>query len=121
VTGNRPYVVALAVLAVLLGIMLLRPFERLNVASDRVDQLEAERAELSSEVAQLEERRAALQRPEEIELLARSELGLVQPGEVPFVVVTPEPAPAPSGGEPAPADDRPWYAELWDALSRPFR
>jgi cell division protein FtsB len=120
VTGNRPYLAALGVLVVMLGVMLLRPFDRLDVASDRVEELEAQRAELSSEVAQLEQRREDLQRPEEIELLARSELGLVQPGEVPFVVVTPDPEPAPTG-EVAPVDDRPWYAELWETITRPFR
>jgi cell division protein FtsB len=118
VSVNRRYQLALAVLVVLLGVMLLGPFKSLTAASDRVAELERRRAELSAEVAALEQRRADLDRPEEIELLARSELGLVEPGEVPFVVVTPEPPP-PSA--PAPVEDRPWYEQLWDGVTGLFR
>lgn len=118
-SASRRYQIALAVLVVLLGVMMIGPFQSLTAASDRVDDLERRRAELSAEVAALEQRRADLDRPEEIELLARSELGLVEPGEVPFVVVTPEPAPPPS--VPPPPPDQPWYAQLWDGVTGLFR
>ncbi len=117
-TGNRAYAIALGVLVVLLAVMMVAPIESLTVASNRVDDLERQRTELASEVDALERRREDLSRPEEIELLAREELGMVAPGEVPFVVVTPEPEPSPAT---EPAEDRPWYADLWDVITRPFR
>lgn len=118
-TSKRAYAIALGALVVLLGVMMIKPIESLTVASNRVDDLERQRIELASEVAALERRRDDLSRPEEVELLAREELGMVAPGEVPFVVVTPE------ASEPAddadPAEDRPWYADLWEFVTGPFR
>jgi cell division protein FtsL len=116
---RRAYLAGLAVLVALLGVMMIKPLESLTTASDRVDELQRQRDELAAEVAELQARRDDLSRPEEIELLAREELGMVAPGEVPLVVVTPD-APPPAQ-EPAPAADRPWYARVWERLSRPFR
>jgi cell division protein FtsL len=118
VTANRAYAIALAVLVILLGVMLVKPIESLTSASGRVEDLERQRTELASEVEALQRRRDELSRPEEIELLAREELGMVAPGEVPFVVVTPGPT------EPAPAEppeDHPWYADVWNAVTGLFR
>jgi hypothetical protein len=104
---------------VLLGVMMIGPLESLSVASGRVETLEDRRAELSAEVARLEERQAALQRPEEIEKLARGELGMVAPGEIPFVVVTPEPEleVLPDAQEP---ERLPWYRRVWDGITGIF-
>lgn len=115
---RRAYLAGLVVLVALLGMMMVKPLESLTAASDRAEELQVRRDELAIEVAELEARRDDLSRPEEIELLAREELGLVAPGEVPFVVVTPE---APPPAEEPPAEDRPWYRRAWETLSRPFR
>jgi cell division protein FtsB len=120
VRGNRTYVAALLALVVLLGVMFLGPLESLSVASGRVEDLEQEQARLEEEVAALEQRRAALQEPEEIELLAREELGMVRPGETPYVVVPAEPAPSPSGEEAEAAGDRSWFGDVWHALTGVF-
>ena len=63
---------------------------------------------------------AALQTPEEVERLAREQFGLVMPGEIGYVVVTPpwehdmpEPAAAASAADRA----DPWWQGIWDFLT----
>ena len=68
-------------------------------------------------------RRQRLDDPEELELLARSELGLVKPGEIPFVVVAPDDdseqvRPPPADGDAG--SDQPWYRRLGRALADLF-
>jgi cell division protein DivIC len=71
--------------AVRSSIATLRTEER--VLQDRIDQLTAERDLLMSEA--------------EVERLAREQLGMVRPGEVPFVIATPHPeAPRPDVVDP---------------------
>lgn len=117
--GRRAYAAGLAVLVVLLGVMMLGPLESLSAASDRVAVLQAERDRRAAEVEDLQARADALQQPEQVELRARRELGMVEPGEIPFVVVTPEPEPSPSAPAPVPADDA-WYDRLLQAASGLF-
>lgn len=119
--GERPYVIGLVVLVILLAAMTLGPVESLSTAADRVDRLEAQREQYTAAIEDLDQRRNALQSPEEIELLARSRHGLVRPGEIPFVVVTPEPdlEIGPEGGEPG-DDELPWYRRLGRSLSELF-
>jgi cell division protein FtsB len=66
---------------------------------------------LAAEVERLEQERARLSDPAEIEAQARSRLGYVMPGEVPYVVQLPV---AP-GSDPAAAANAgvPWYRVLW--------
>jgi cell division protein FtsB len=113
--GDRPYLLALFGLVVLVGAMALGPLQNYTAAADRVDSLEHTRDQLRDEVEELEDRRAKLHDHEEIETRARTELGLVKPGEIPFVVVTPDEAdqrvgPERSSGEPD--GDVPWYRRL---------
>ena len=66
---------------------------------------------LAAEVAELQRERARLSDPAEIEAQARSRLGYVMPGEVPYVVQLPAPPdPAPAAGADAGV---PWYRLLW--------
>jgi cell division protein FtsB len=104
-------VFALLVVVVLLGAMAAGPVERYADAANRVDALVRERDALAQEVDALEQRAGELHEPEEIELLARSELGLVLPGEEAYVIVGPSPSPSPQ--PPAAEDgDVPWYRRL---------
>lgn len=122
--GDRPYQLGLLLLVVPLAALALGPLEEYSVAADRVDGLQAQRAELDAEVDRLEERRAALSDPAEIELLARREHGLVRPGEQPFVVVTPEEPLSLGPDADADADvpaDAPWYRRLGRELTALFR
>ena len=88
--GDRPYVFALVGVVILVVGMALGPLQVYTTAADRVDDLEDRRDRLREEVDALEDRERELSDPEEVELLARSELGLVRPGEIPYVVVTPD-------------------------------
>lgn len=115
--GDRPYVLILGLLIGLAAFMALGPLQVFTAAADRVDELRDERDTLDQDVEELEERRDRLDDPEEIERLARSELGLVRPGEIPFVVVPPESegaeADGQANGEAEPDDDdQPWYRRL---------
>ncbi len=105
---------------VLVVVMALGPLQRYTAAADRVQALDATREQLNHQVDILEERRATLSDPEELELIARTELGLVMPGEVPFIVVTPEDTAAeqvrPEPVEAPPAEGGPWYRRLGRAF-----
>jgi cell division protein FtsB len=77
--------------ALALGVMVLAPpFEGYLVARDRVAVLEQQALALEAENLRLERRLEDLDDPVTIELLARSQQGLVREGEIPFVVVPPE-------------------------------
>lgn len=116
--------VALVVVVVALGSMSLGPLQQYTAAADRVDALEGTRDALREQVDRLEDRKAVLSDPEELELIARTELGLVKPGEVPYIVVQPDggaseqvrPEP-PAAPEP---DGGPWYRRLGRAIAGLF-
>ncbi|CAN5333265.1 hypothetical protein BH20ACT8_BH20ACT8_19660 [soil metagenome] len=120
---GRALVFGLVVLLGLLATMAIGPLQGYIAAADRVDALNAERDQLRQQVDRLEDRRELLKDPEEVELLARTELGMVKPGEVPFTVVSPgeddqqvrpEAADAPSG------NGAPWYRRAARALTHLF-
>ncbi|MBA2578446.1 MAG: septum formation initiator family protein [Euzebyaceae bacterium] len=122
--GDRLSLLAVVVLVVvLLGAMAVRPLQSYTAAAARVDELTATQERLEAGVDELSERRAALEDPEQLELLAREEHGLVRPGEIPYVVVTPEPEDQqirPRPPEPDPRTDGPWYRRLTDAVRELF-
>ena len=91
VSGDRPYVVAFFVLLVVLAMMIVGPLQSYTSAAERVHDLQVTQIELARTVADLQARRDRLQDPEQIELLARQRLGLVKPGEIPFVVTDGKP------------------------------
>jgi cell division protein FtsB len=77
--------------AIGLGVVLLAPpFEKYVMARQRVSLLEQQALALDTENQRLERRLADLDDPVTIELLARSQQGLVRPGEVPYVLIAPE-------------------------------
>ena len=120
--ANRLTGVGLVVLLAVLALMALGPLENYTIASDRVEALEAQREELAAQRDELAERRAALATDDEIEILARSEYGMVRPGEVPFVVVEPTPdaalTPKPTAPtEPSAGSADPWWRRLGHWLS----
>jgi cell division protein FtsB len=86
VSGDRPYVVAFFVLLAILSMMIVGPLQSYTAAAERVRDLEATRADLQQRAAELQVRHSRLSDPEELELLARQRLGLVRPGEIPYVV-----------------------------------
>jgi len=81
--------------AIGLGVLLLAPpFEDYLDARQRVTVLEQQALALEGENLRLERRVEDLDDPVTIELLARSQQGLIQEGEVPYVL-TPPPVDAP--------------------------
>jgi cell division protein FtsB len=112
--GDRIYLFALFGLLAVLITMSLGPLQIYTAAADRVDSLAAAKDQLADEVGTLEERRARLHDPEELELLARRDHGMVKPGEIPFIVITPEPDLERVGPDPArdPEPDDAWYRQL---------
>jgi cell division protein FtsB len=107
--------VALAGLAVVLaGIF---PFRQIIAQNRAVDLAEHKLEAIRSENARLEARITALQTPEEVERLAREQFGLVRPGEIGYVVITPpEPAPEPDVVEEV-EERPPWWEQVWDYLT----
>jgi cell division protein FtsB len=70
---------------------------------------------LAAEVAQLEAEKARLSNPDEVAAEARSRLGYVQPGEVPYVVQLPD---TPSAADvEAARKATPWYRTLWSDVT----
>jgi cell division protein FtsB len=72
------------------AVLLAPPFEDYVNARQRVALLEQQALALEAENLRLERRIADLDDPVTIELLARSQQGLVRPGEVPYVLIAPE-------------------------------
>lgn len=122
--GHRPFVLAFVVLVVAVSALVLGPLQRYTAAADRVEALDATREQLSQQVDRLEDRRATLEDPEELELIARTELGLVKPGEIPFVVVSPDDQVVeqvrPEPIDVAPPEGGPWYRRVGRAVSSLF-
>jgi cell division protein FtsB len=70
---------------------------------------------LRSEVDQLTQERSRLSDPAEVAAQARSRLGYVMPGQVPYVVQLPnDPA---AGPAPDPDAGVPWYRSLWHEVA----
>jgi len=96
------------------------PFRQIIAQERAVDLAEAQLAAIQAENVRLEREIEALQTPQEIERLAREQFGLVQPGEVGYVVVVPpgstpaEPPPEPTLDRP---EERPWWRDVWDFLT----
>ena len=119
VAGDRPYVVAFFVLLAVLAMMIVGPLQSYTAAAERVHDLEVARADLRRQVSELEERERRLKDPEEIELLARERLGLVKPGEIPYVVTDGNPDTdqvRPDGRPLTP----PLRLSLWQRLGKAF-
>jgi cell division protein FtsB len=125
VEGDRPYVLALLGVLALAAAMISGPLQQYRDGHRRLELLQRKQTLVSAEVARLEQRKADLQDPEQIERLVREQLGYVRPGEIPYVVVTRPPAP-PEAFEPAevdrsldvPGNPERWYQRVWDLLTR---
>ena len=108
---------ALLVLGVALVTAVI-PFRQIIDQQRRVEAAAVELAAITAENRILEAEVAALNSPEEIERLAREQLGYVMPGDIAYVVLEPadEPttttAPPPITAEVQP--EVPWYRAIWN-------
>jgi cell division protein FtsB len=91
------------------------PFRQILEQQARVEGASAELARIQMENELLNREVQALQTPEEIERLARENLGYVMPGETAYVVLEPEEtlSTVPAAAIAAP-DDLPWYLTIWN-------
>ena len=106
---RRAAVLALVVCALALTVVV--PLRNYVAQRQELAAVTAQQQALTTEVDQLTRERARLDDPEEVAAEARSRLGYVRPGDVPYVVQLPS-----SGLDPAadPATDgMPWYRQLW--------
>lgn len=109
---------------VLLGALALTvsgilPFRQLLSQQHQIERSQEQLTALSDENDALAEDIAMLGTDAEIERLAREQYGLVRPGEVAYVVVTPEePLQIDAPADPVVrSDERPWWARVWDFIT----
>jgi cell division protein FtsB len=124
VSGDRPFVLALLAVLAVGVVMLSGPTQNYLDGRQRIALLEQKQAALVAENAALEERAAELVSPRQVELLAREQLGMVPPGEVPYALVPPEverPRIAPPRELGGVTDDAPWWVRAWTTLTDTFR
>lgn len=114
--ASRQFLLTLLALLALLAFMAAAPIRSFDTANQRVESLEATKRQLTTSITDLERRKARLQDPQHIELLARTKFGLVKRGETPYVVVTPEEDLEADGEAGEGAGERAWYRWLFEAV-----
>jgi cell division protein FtsB len=87
--GRGPGVVAFLLVIGLLLAMAIEPARQLLAQRERVDTMASDLAKIERLNDRLEKRIDRLQDPDYIEQQARSQAGLVHPGEIPYVVMPP--------------------------------
>jgi cell division protein FtsB len=115
-----------AVLLTLMGVLLLSalyPLRQYMSQDSNVNALVRQERALDQKIAELKRRQELLMSDDEIERVAREELGMVRPGEVAFAVV---PGSAKGGSGTAKASSvrsvsrssaaGAWYSHWWDAM-----
>jgi cell division protein FtsB len=112
----------LGVVLCVLALALTVPLRQYVAQRGKVARLRAAEAAAQRRVDALEARKQQLQDPAYVEQLARERLHFVRPGEVPYIMLTPSPAPAPPpAGTPSSrqvGDDGPWYSRLWGTVEQ---
>ena len=106
---RRAAVLALVVCALALTVVV--PLRNYVAQRQELAAVTAQQQALNAEVERLTHERARLDDPEEIASEARSRLGYVRPGEVPYVVQFPSTG-QDVAADPA-TDGMPWYRQLW--------
>jgi cell division protein FtsB len=116
-TTRRAAVFAIVVCALALSVAV--PLRTYLGQRDDVAMEEQRQEQLRSQVEALEERKAQLQDPAQVEAEARRRLRYVMPGETPYMVELPGDQDGETGEEPdqnKPKDES-WYELLWNAVS----
>jgi cell division protein FtsB len=105
---RRAAILALVVCALALTVVV--PLRNYVAQRQELDAVSAQQEALTAEVDQLNRQREQLANPAEVAAQARSRLGYVRPGEVPYVVQLP--STGLTAADPA-SDGIPWYRQLW--------
>lgn len=109
-------------LLVVLLLSALYPIRQYFSQKTELKNLTAEEAQLAQRIVELTELRSRLLTDDEIERIAREELGLVRPGEVAFAIVPGAEGGAASREIPSIVVVKPdraqpaWYERWWDAV-----
>jgi cell division protein FtsB len=116
-TTRRAAVFAIVVCALALSIAV--PLRTYLGQRDDVAMEEQRQADLRAQVQALEERKAQLDDPAQVEAEARRRLRYVMPGETPYMVELPGDQDGETGDEPekSKVKDESWYQLLWNAVS----
>ncbi|HEX6352160.1 septum formation initiator family protein [Actinophytocola sp.] len=116
-TTRRAAVFAIVVCALALSVAV--PLRTYLGQRDDVALEEQRQAELRAQVEALEERKAQLDDPAQVEAEARRRLRYVMPGETPYMVELPGDTGGDTDAEPAQGKvkDESWYQLLWNAVS----
>ena len=99
--GLGPQIVAFLLILGLLGAMAIEPTRKLMDQRNRIDDATHELAQVNRSNQRLQARIERLRDPDYVDQLARSQAGLVKPGEIAFVVMPPGRAAAPARKEAA--------------------
>ncbi|HJQ45010.1 MAG TPA: septum formation initiator family protein [Amycolatopsis sp.] len=115
-TTRRAAVLAIVVCA--LAFTLAVPLRTYLSQRSEIAVQEQRRAELRTEVSQLQARQAALNDPAQVEAEARKRLRYVMPGETPYLVQLPEDTPQgqQKAQQQAALAGAPWYQQLWSTV-----
>jgi cell division protein DivIC len=87
--GLGPQIVVFLLILGLLGAMAIQPTRQLMAQRSRIHEATLELAQVLKSNHRLQGRIDRLQDPDYVDQLARSQAGLVKPGEIPFVVMPP--------------------------------
>ena len=105
----------LAVVICAIALSLAYPVREYIAQRQQIDQLLAQRAATSAQVAALQQEATGLGQPAYVEQRARDELHMCFPNEQCYEVISQQP-PVTSAKAKRPAD--PWYAKLWQSVQR---
>ncbi|MBN9735954.1 MULTISPECIES: septum formation initiator family protein [unclassified Pseudonocardia] len=106
----------LAIVVCALALTVAVPLHNFVAQRQELAAVSEQQQALEADVARLSADRARLSDPAEVQAQARTRLGMVQPGETPYVVQFPVPQePAPEDGQAEPGV--PWFHTLWDDVS----
>ncbi|WP_308259297.1 septum formation initiator family protein [Pseudonocardia sp. H11422] len=101
----------LAVVVCALALTVAVPLRNFVAQRQELAEVSEQQRVLAAQVDELTRQRAQLSDPEQVVADARSRLGYVRPGEVPYVVQLPPPPD--TGPALDPFDGVPWYQRLW--------
>jgi cell division protein FtsB len=116
-TTRRAAVLALVVCALALTVAV--PLRNYVAQRQELAAVTKQQQALAAEVDELSKERARLSDPAEVAAQARTRLGYVLPGEVPYVVQLPS-GPAVAGAGEGGAG-MPWYRQLWREVAEGSR
>ena len=114
---SRAAVLAVVICAIALS--LAYPVREYIAQRRQIDQLQAERQQLTSELRQLQQHQQRLNDPAYVEQLARNELHLCMRGDTCYVVITPHPKHV--AGKTDVAGLTPWYERVWQSVQEANR